>query len=66
MPDLLPAPAGLQIEDAVVDGSSVTIVVRTTAPTALCPDCGVASAAFTAVTPDGRRTSPGTAGPPDS
>jgi transposase len=43
MSDLFPAPAGLQVEDAV-GGSSVTFVVRTTAPTALCPDCGVASA----------------------
>ncbi len=43
MSDLLPAHAGLQVEDTVVDGSSVTFIVKTTAPTALCPDCGVGS-----------------------
>src|SRR5512135_885319 len=44
MSNLLPAPAGLQVEDTVVDGLSLTFIVKTTAPTALCPDCGVASA----------------------
>lgn len=44
MSDLLPAPAGLQVEDTVVDGSSLMVIVKTTAPTALCPDCGAASA----------------------
>src|SRR5512135_3273530 len=44
MSDLLPAPAGLHFENAVVDGESVTFVLTTTAPTAPCPDCGQASA----------------------
>src|SRR5512135_725841 len=44
MSNLLPAPAGLQVEDTVVDGSPLTFIVKTTASTALCPDCGVASA----------------------
>jgi len=44
MSNLLPAPAGFQVEDTVVDGSSLTFIVKTTASTAVCPDCGVASA----------------------
>src|SRR5512142_210552 len=44
MSDLLPAPAGLHFENAVVDGESVTFVLTTTAPTVPCPDCGAASA----------------------
>jgi transposase len=44
MSDTFPAPVGLRVEAAAVDGSSLSLALCNTAPTAQCPGCGVPSA----------------------
>ena len=44
MSDPFPAPVGLRVEPVAVAGSSVSLALTNTAPTAQCPGCGVPSA----------------------